>query len=151
MMLLARNALGYPFDSVRPENIPPTWASVVAGSSLEVLFMIAKCTTATTLRELWKYKVYYSQVLQGIWCVLGPWSKFMSIEDRKHRAGALLLLRPRIGCLRFYRFIFHLWILSIGVGMSKSVGRVKAGSLEWNVHPGFSRRGTPWLGVACLI
>lgn len=41
-------------------------ANILAGVAFVVLIMIARCASATAIvRELWKHKVYYSQVLKG--------------------------------------------------------------------------------------
>lgn len=42
-------------------------ANAVVGPALMVLIMIARCSSAITIRELWINKVYYSQVLEGTW------------------------------------------------------------------------------------
>lgn len=39
-----------------PTDISITWANVVPGWALVVLIMIVRCTSATTIRELWKHK-----------------------------------------------------------------------------------------------
>lgn len=50
-----------------PKDISPTTANVVAGSALAVLIMTTRGTPATTIRELWKDKVYYLWVLKSTW------------------------------------------------------------------------------------
>ena len=39
---------------------------VVTGSTLVALIIIARCTSETTIRERWKNKDYYSQVLEDM-------------------------------------------------------------------------------------
>lgn len=48
-----------------PADISPTAANVVAGQALEVFIIIAKHTSATTIREFCKNEIYYSWVLEG--------------------------------------------------------------------------------------
>ena len=48
-----------------PPDISMTRANAVAGPALVVVIMIARHTSATTIREFWKNKVYYTQVPEG--------------------------------------------------------------------------------------
>lgn len=69
VILWTRNAWGYSSGLVplveAPTDISPTWANVLAGPALVVLIRIARCTSETTVRELCKNRVSYSQLLKS--------------------------------------------------------------------------------------
>ena len=73
----------------------------MAGLAIVVLIMIAGCTLATTVRELWKKtKLYYSQTLEGIW---QAWGHTVRLQvEREYGPDVLLLLGSREGCLGFH-------------------------------------------------
>ena len=106
VVLSARKAWATPLGPHyfrEPPRVSPTGGSVVAGLILVVL-MIARDTSATTFRELWKNKAYCSQVLVGAW---HAWVTQQSCGDRQHRPGLLPLLESRVGSLGFHRFILY--------------------------------------------
>lgn len=86
----------------------PTRASVLAGLTPVVLITNARCTSATTVRELWKNKVYNSQVLRVHGMAKGHTARSLGRErgvgEREQGPGALLLLGLRMACLGFSGF-----------------------------------------------
>lgn len=79
-------------------RFPPVTAYVVAGPDLVALVRIAGGASATTIRELCKYKVRDSLALEGIPHVRGPHGETV---ERDHGPGVLPSLGSRVGCLGF--------------------------------------------------
>lgn len=70
VMLSAGNAWGAHLGPYFPPVAAPTdillpRATDMAGLALVVLIIVAGCTSAPNVRELWKNEVYYSQVLES--------------------------------------------------------------------------------------
>lgn len=107
VMLLVQNAwgihLGPYYLCQAPTDISLTKCSVAAGLTLVILIMIASCTSATTIREIWKSKLYYSNILEG---TQHTWEPHNMVTDWENGPGVLNLLGSSVGCLGFQDSLF---------------------------------------------
>lgn len=66
--------------------------------------MNARHPSATTVRELWKTKIYYLEILNG-----PQYTKAHTVRGpvKECTPGALSLLMSRMGCLGFHRLALY--------------------------------------------
>ena len=79
-----------------PKDISPTRASAVPGLAPVVPITTARCTSATTVKELWRNKVYNSLRIHG-----------EVLEGERTRILDSAFIGLRVACLGFCGFTFY--------------------------------------------
>lgn len=120
-----------------PADIPPFGANGMAGLALVGFIMIIRHTSSTIIRELWKNKVCYSQVLEGTLLVRGHTVRLW-VERNSMDLGLCLYWGWGWGS---WGLSFTLW------GNGNTGGKSRATQMvSYPRQPGPSKRGTSWVG-----